>query len=1203
MKGVKSDMKSAQGDIVFITAADTEILGIALARARMPKGFPSVRAVHLRELSEHEALERFTAEVVPGAKAVVARILGGRAYFPEGFEKLSRACRENGTAFLALAGGREVDPELTALASVPLSTLTTALEYFVHGGVPNYEQLLRYLSDRFLLTGFGHDSAEPTPERGVYEPPGLPHPPQGAPVVGLLFYRAHWLSGNLQAIDALAGEIQGLGCRCRPVFCESLKEADERGTPLAVRDFLMDAVVLISTLAFSSPHGLACPVIQAVMSGSTLTEWSGSDAGLSPRDVAMHVALPEFDGRIISVPISFKEEGNRDQTIGAELRRNVSLPDRVTQVARLAKSWCTLRGTGNSEKRIAVLFNNYPTRNARVGNGVGLDTPESVVRLLRALKGAGYDLGAIPENGDELIQALLAGCTQDEEFQTPENLGATPDKLPPAAYAERFDRMPAVRREEMSGQWGVPPGNYMMAEGGMAIPGLRLGNAFVGIQPSRGFGVDTSAIYHSPDLPPTHFYLGYYQWITETFGAHAVIHVGKHGNLEWLPGKGIGLSESCFPEIALGSIPNIYPYIINNPGEGTQAKRRAHAVIVDHMIPAMTRAESYGDLIKLEHLADEYADALTLDPSKCPLISEKIIQLLEESQIYRDLAYERPPAEDEVEGFIEDFDGYLCEIKESQIRDGLHILGALPEEDSLTDLLVSLVRIDQSGVRGLPAAIADDLGLDYEALIADPARSVDHPLCRTAGDLIGYLELQARGAVKTNHAPGPKSRETLNFLKGDVLPRLERVPDEISNILVALDGRFVPAGPSGAPTRGMANILPTGRNFFSVDTRAIPTQTACEVGRHAAEGVLQRYLDETRDYPRSIGMVVWGTSNMRTGGDDIGEILHLLGVRPVRQGINRRITGIEVIPLEELGRPRIDVLVRISGFFRDAFPNVVEMIDEAVRAVAGLDEPEGMNFVRENIAAEIGRGSDPERAAYRVFGSKPGSYGAGLLNLLDERNWTTDKDLADVYVAWGGYAYGRGAPGVPAFQAFRQRLSGVNVAVQNQDNREHDIFDSDDYFQFHGGMIASVRAMTGQNPKAYFGDTSKPERVKTRDLREEVVRVFRSRVVNPKWIESIQRHGYRGAFELAATVDYLFGYDVTAHVIDSYMYEKVTETYILDDRVREFLKEKNPWALRGMVERLLEAQERGYWESPPEETVDRLKEIYLENEAGLEVMD
>ncbi|MEE9256807.1 MAG: cobaltochelatase subunit CobN, partial [bacterium] len=712
-----------------------------MARSRLPEGFPAVRAMHIRDLADAESLERFESEEAAGAGVIVARILGGRAYFPKGFDLLSRVAKEKGIALIALPGSRELDPELSDISRAPLYAQTAALEYLVHGGAKNYEHLLRFLSDHFFLTGYGCDPAAPTPERGIYETPGLPPLPGAAPLAGILFYRAHWLSGNLAPIDALARALHRLGCRSRAVFCESLKETHEDGMPLAVKDYLQEADILISTLAFSTPHGIDCPVIQAVMSGSTFEEWDSSTMGLGPRDIAMHVALPEFDGRIISVPVSFKEDGKKDSALGTELRRTIPLEDRVRQVARLASSWTALRRTPNGEKRVALLFNNYPTRNARIGNGVGLDTPESVIRILRALKEAGYRVGDLPENGDELIHALVAGATQDEEFLTPENMVKAPHKLEAKSYIDRFEKIPGARREELTGRWGEPPGSYMMTQEGMAIPGLRLGNIFIGIQPSRGYGVDSSAVYHSPDLPPTHFYLGYYQWILEEFGAHAVVHVGKHGNLEWLPGKGIGLSEACYPEIALGAVPNIYPYIINNPGEGTQAKRRSHAVIVDHMIPAMTRAESYGDLVKLEHLADEYSEVSTLDPAKCPIVADKMIRLIEESRIYRDLAYDSPPSsENELADFIQEFDGFLCEIKESQIRDGLHILGQLPEEGSLTDLLVSLVRLDQDGVRGLTAAIAEDLGIDYDALLADPAKAAPHPEFRTAGALIENLE-------------------------------------------------------------------------------------------------------------------------------------------------------------------------------------------------------------------------------------------------------------------------------------------------------------------------------------------------------------------------------------------------------------------------------------------------------------------------------
>ncbi|MGE4158365.1 MAG: cobaltochelatase subunit CobN [Planctomycetota bacterium] len=1174
--------------IHFITAVDTELLGLSQARRRLGADFSPVRGCHLRDLSAGPALEHYLSEQAPKARVIVARILGGKSYFQEGFDRLAKLCRERKIVFMALPGSRELDPELSHLGTAPLTAQTQALEYFSHGGIDNLEHFLRFLSDKFLLTGHGYDPARSTPERGVHEVAGLPPVPASAPLVGLLFYRVHWLSGNLEPVEALVRELASKGLRVRAVFCDSLKDTDAEGLPLAIRDYLADADVLISTLAFASPSTLDRPVIQAIPSASTLEEWRASDGGLGPRDVAMHVALPEFDGRIISVPVSFKSEGTQDEGLGTELRRDLPLMDRVSFVAAQAAAWCRLRKTKNADRRVALLFNNYPTRNARVGNGVGLDTPASVVNILKAMKEAGYKVPRVPESGDALMHELLGGVTQDAEFQTPEHLEAAPYKLAESAYTQSFARVPASRSEQMKEQWGEAPGTTMLASDGMAIPGLQLGNVFVGIQPARGFGIDPRSIYHSPDLPPTHYYLGYYTWIRETFGAQAVIHVGKHGNLEWLPGKGIGLSAECYPEIVLGDLPNIYPFIINDPGEGTQAKRRAHAVIVDHMIPAMTRAESYGDLVKLEHLADEYAQVSAMDPAKRPLVMDKMIKLIEASQIYKDLDFEKPPGEEDLDHFISAFDGYLCEIKESQIRDGLHVLGELPSGEKMVDLLVSLVRLGQSGVKGLPAAIAEDLGLHHEALAADPAKNVDYPGCRTAGDLIEVLELKAKDVVRENKAVGPCSAETLKFLNDEVKPRLAKTPDEIRHILKALEGGFVPPGPSGAPTRAMASILPTGRNFFSVDIRAIPTQTAFEVGKRAAQSVLERHLKETGEYPSSIGMVVWGTSNMRTGGDDIAEILYLMGVKPVWQGISRRVTGVEVIPLAELGRPRVDVTVRISGFFRDAFSNVVDLLDDAMRAVAALDESPERNFLKKN----------PDGP--RIFGCKPGSYGAGLLNLIDERNWKTDKDLEEVYVTWGGYAYGRGVAGEPAFDAFRKRLSGIQIALQNQDNREHDIFDSDDYFQFHGGMVAAARSLTGKAPKAYFGDTSKGEIVKTRDLKEEVARVIRSRVVNPKWIESIMKHGYRGAFEMAATVDYIFGYDATAHVVEDWMYENVARSYIVDPKVREFLEEKNPWALRGMIERLMEAKERGLWEKPPEELMKELQGIFLANEAGLE---
>jgi cobaltochelatase CobN len=446
----------------------------------------------------------------------------------------------------------------------------------------------------------------------------------------------------------------------------------------------------------------------------------------------------------------------------------------------------------------------------------------------------------------------------------------------------------------------------------------------------------------------------------------------------------------------------------------------------------------------------------------------------------------------------------------------------------------------------------------------------------------------------------PAVVKVLDFAATELVPRLARTTDEITHVLRALDGRYIPAGPSGAPTRGLVSVLPTGRNFYSVDPKAIPSRNAWDVGQALAESLIARHLADTGEYPRSVGLTVWGTSAMRTQGDDIAEILHLLGCRPVWDEASRRVTGFEVVPLAELGRPRIDVTVRISGFFRDAFPHVIALIDDAVQAVAALDEPDADNHVRAHAEADTAAHGDRRRATTRVFGSKPGAYGAGLLPLIDARDWRTDADLAEVYAVWGGYAYGRGLDGREARGDMENAFRRIQVAAKNQDNREHDIVDSDDYFQYHGGMVAMVRSLTGTSPAAYVGDSAVPEAVRTRTLAEETHRVFRARVVNPRWVAAMQRHGYKGAFELAATVDYLFGYDATAGVVDDWMYEQLAQTYVFDETNRAFMERSNPWALRGISERLLEAAERGLWAEPDAETLDGLRQVYLELEGELE---
>jgi cobaltochelatase CobN len=1267
---------------LILTTADTEIQALAASVRRLPDDFPAVRARNANELQSALALDRFIAEELPKARAVVVRVLGGRPYFADGFERLARECRARGIAFFALPGEQGLDPELTALCHAPLPLVTQVLEYFTQGGVPNLVNLLKCLSDNVLLTGLGYEPPTPLPRDGLYHPDAPDVLTLAAwqarfargdrPSIGILFYRAHWMAQNVAPIDSLIRRIEERGGNALAVFCYSLKDDPEQegGVPAVFRRFLMDEKgntrvdVLISTLSFTVANlsegthveatgavvdlleRLDVPVLQAVLCTSSLAEWEASSAGLTPRDTAMNVVLPEFDGRINTVAISFKESARLDDRLRTEIKAYVPKPDRIDYVARLALNLARLRATPNAEKRVAILFGNYPTKNARIGNGVGLDTPASVMNLLRALHEAGYTVGEIPSDGDALMHQLIDRCTNDEEFHTDDQLHNAVGHVSLATYDRWFNELPAPARRAMIEQWGVPLGEVGRIDDRLVIPGLVFGNVFVGIQPPRGFGADPMAIYHSPDLPPTHHYLAYYRWLRDEFGAHAVLLMGKHGNLEWLPGKATALSEECYPEIMLSDLPNFYPYIINNPGEGTQAKRRAHAVIIDHLIPPMTQAETYDDLARLEQLLDEYYRMASLDPIKLPHITQQIWTIVTKNNLDRDLKVERCPEAEEFDAFLQEIDGYLCELGDAQIRDGLHIFGQPPQDGQRENLILAMTRLDNGEVPSLRNAVARAWGISTDALMTnlgspyeselpkfineglykkpsgspwkrgDVAHVVDL-ICRELAHLASFtdspridgLDSTSFGVADSFYCETPEVSRCLDFIVDELVPRLERTTDEITNTLRGLSGRFVPAGPSGAPTRGMARILPTGRNFYSIDIHTIPTETAWKVGTQAAERLIEKYRAEHDDqYPQSVGIVVWGTSTMRTHGDDIAEILHLMGCRPVWVPESRRLKGVELVPLENLGRPRIDVTVRISGFFRDAFPNVVALLDRAVELVAAADEPDKHNYLRRHVHREemslISKGHSPAQAArqakYRVFGSKPGSYGAGLLNLIDERNWKTDADLAEVYINWGSYAYTNTDHGVAAAEPFKRRLAQVAVAVQNQDNREHDIFDSDDYFQFHGGMIAAIRALTGENPAAYFGDTANPDNVRVRDLADEARRVFRSRVVNPKWIASVMRHGYKGAFEMAATVDYLFGYEATAQVIDDWMFENLSQSYLFDPKVQEFLQEKNPWALRSMTERLIEAVDRGLWEQPSPETVVALKEVYLRNESVLE---
>ncbi|SHH09387.1 cobaltochelatase CobN subunit [Jatrophihabitans endophyticus] len=1147
------------------------------------------------------------------AELIVVRLLGSPDNLCSGFARFQDA----GKPMIVLGGEATPNAELMALSTVPIGVAAEAHRYLAEGGPANLAGLHAFLSDTVLMTGEGFDPPTPMPSWGHLD--GVaPAVDAERPTVAVLYYRAHQLAGNLNFVRTLDAAVEAAGGRALPIFCSSLRAPED-----ALVDTLRAAdAVIVTVLAAGGTtpaaaqaggtdeewdaaalSGLDVPVLQAMCLTSSRDAWVESDDGLSPMDAANQVAIPEFDGRIITVPFSFKEVGEDGLT------HYVADPERARRVAGIAVKHARLRRIPNADKRIVVMLSAYPTKHARIGNAVGLDTPASTVGLLAAMRDAGYDLGRdvatdLPgvdeQDGDALFHALIAAGGQDEQWLTEEQLAGNPVRIAAADYRRWFDTLDPVLRDAVTEHWGAAPGELFVdhsnsADGEIVLAALRSGNVVVMVQPPRGFGANPVAIYHDPDLPPSHHYLAAYHWVREQFGADAVVHVGKHGNLEWLPGKTAGLSAACAADAAIGDLPLVYPFLVNDPGEGAQAKRRAHATIVDHLVPPMARAESYGDIARLEQLLDEHANIAAMDPGKLPAIRAQIWTLIQAAKLDHDLGLDDRPHDAEFDDFLLHVDGWLCEIKDAQIRDGLHVLGGAPVGEARVNLVLAILRARQmfAGARSLPGlrealGLVEGAGVDADEHEAEARR------------LVQALEDADWSPAAVDGLASGTVADVLRFAATEVVPRLAGTAAEIDHVLHALAGGHVPAGPSGSPLRGLVNVLPTGRNFYTVDPRAVPSRLAWETGQAMANSLLERHLADTGEYPASVGLSAWGTSAMRTSGDDIAEVLALLGVRPVWDEASRRVSSLDAIPLAELGRPRIDVTVRISGFFRDAFPHVVTMLDDAVRLVADLDEPAESNFVRAHAQADLAEHGDERRATIRIFGSKPGAYGAGLLPLIDARNWRDDADLAEVYAAWGGFAYGRGLDGREARPDMETAYRRIAVAAHNTDTLEHDIADSDDYFQYHGGMIATVRALTGRAPRAYIGDSTRPDTVRTRSLAEETARVFRARVVNPRWIDAMKRHGYKGAFELAATVDYLFGYDATAGVVEDWMYEKLADSYVRDADTRAFFERSNPWALHGITERLLEAAERKLWDSPDPETLDALRRAYLETEGDLE---
>lgn len=1236
-----TDLEQSPGDIVVLSAADTELAGLADA-ASVLEGRAELRLANLMLLAHPYSIDLYVEKTVQHAKLVVVRVLGGRGYWSYGLDRLAEICAGNRIKLVVLPGDAKPDLDLSGSSNEPADTCDALWRYLIEGGAENYGNFLR-LCLCALERGNKPEPACPVPAFGLFEGGSILTDMadiRGAidssiPVAAIVFYRALIQSAQTAAIAALGQELRAAGLAPCAVFVSSLKDPECAGFVDQLFETVQPSVVLNATaFALSKGGGRhqstpldrpGAPVFQIVLSGTSRDAWLESDRGLSLRDLTMNVVLPELDGRILTRAISFKADQGLDPVTQFRIQRPEPDVNRARFVAALAANWAKLAQKPKLERRVALILANYPNKDGRIANGVGLDTPASAVDLMQAMLDAGYDVDGAPDDVWTLMQTLLAGKTNsatlsgaNEENPSVNLPAVTVPSLNLSDYQEITKRYPELLTNRITERWPDVTKDPFWNGDGFDLPITLFGNVAIGIQPARGYNIDPKDTYHDPALVPPHGYFAFYLWLRETYGVDAIVHLGKHGNLEWLPGKALSLSDSCFPEAILGPVPNIYPFIVNDPGEGSQAKRRTSAVIIDHLTPPMTRAESYGPIRDLEILVDEFYLASSTDPRRAAFLEKEILQTAAAHGIDKDLGLAIDPGDANA---LQALDAHLCDLKEMQIRDGLHILGSSPVGVQRTDLLTALARVPRGAHEGdasLHRALACDLRLGsfdpldcaFEALWEgsrpECLAQQSNDLWRTAGDTVERLELLASGLIDGSVAmeeDWAATRCVLEHLRTDLFPKLDASgPMERAATLAALDGRFVEPGPSGAPSRGRPDVLPTGRNFYSVDVRAVPTEAAWALGCKSADRLVERYYEEEGEWPRSLVLTCWGTSNMRTGGDDIAQALALIGAKPVWEKGSGRVTGFEILSLSDLKRPRVDVTLRISGFFRDAFGHQIDLFDSAVRAVAEREEPEDANPIAASVRRETEEhcrdGMTMERArrraGFRIYGSMPGAYGAGLQALIDEKIWSTKADFAEAFLQWGGFAYGKGAEGEGARAGLETRLGGADAVVQNQDNREHDILDSDDYYQFEGGLAATIETLKGTAPRIYHNDHSRPERPVIRSLDEEIARVVRGRAANPKWIRGVMRHGYKGAFELAATVDYLFAFAATTHAVKDHHFDQVFAAYLQDETVRDFIAENNAPALREMAERFLEAVDRGLWSPKSNSAYGHLRELAAE---------
>lgn len=1061
------DLGQSPADLVVLSFSDSDLGAFAAGWHRANGKLPSLRLANLSALKHPLSVDTYIEQTLSGAKGILIRLIGGVPYWAYGLEQVRELAKQKGLAVAVLpADGRE-DDRLDAFSTLPVSTLRRLSHLCDNGGEVAAQAALAQLAIAAGLYAGPVAGSKTLPETGFW------HPKTGAsetlsatnkPLIAISFYRSYLTSADTAPVKALIEAFEQRGFAAVGCFAPSLKAPSSRKwLQENLRSLAPKAIVNLTAFSGKGANGdspldvVGVPVFQAALATSNRTAWAESERGLSPADLAMHVVLPEVDGRILAGVTSFKEEGAVDETL--EFNRVVHTPEmeRVQAIAERVEGWIKLSDKPRKNRMLAIVLSTYPGREWQMAHAVGLDALASTEALLDDLGDAGYETSTGAQLETSLAQETIS--------------------IPLSEYAGMLATVPQDLRDDLLKAWGNPEDDTFVSDGAFRLPATYRDHVLIALQPERGTPETRDDDYHDLSRTPRHAYVAFYLWLRRSFGMDALVHVGAHGTLEWLPGKSVALSNTCWPEALIGPVPVIYPFIVNDPGEAAQAKRRIAAVTIGHIPPALKDSETPQRMAGLEALLDEFSNADGLDPKRRDRLQQDIRDQARVLGVEDDLGISGEISTAEA---ITRIDRFVCDIKESQFGDGLHILGRMPQTTGTFD----------------------------------PKASVN-------------AERQA--------------------------------------LLDALDGKRIEAGPSGSPHRRQADVLPTGRNLFTTDPRSVPTRSAYAQGVRLAEELVRRHLQEEGDYPKGLIVDLWGSATMRTAGEEFAMALHLLGAKPVWDQGSERVSGVEIIPIAELERPRIDVTLRVSGLFRDVFPSLSTLFSQAIQALATRDEALDWNPF-------AGRDT-----GYRVFGPAPGSYGAGMAHLLDDYTEEARQDAGQAWLnasAWGtdGKTTTRDIEGITA------RVAESDSFVHLQDLKETDILLAADYASHEAGF-AAAKAKTGGKAALYHLDNTDPDNPRSRTLQEEIARVVHARATNPAWIAGMKRHGFRGAAEIAATLDHLGAFAHLANAVGPHLFDAYHDATLGDDDLIAFMEEANPGALQALKDRFAALHDAGLWQT------------------------